>query len=100
MGDWKLEVFRMSFYVFFPLSIFYLCNQTDYFKDGKAMSWLYEVGDNRQGTPEQIAERKREHREFLEKRWQEFEAKRKVKEEAELKLLEEKRQAFNSSSSS
>ncbi|CAH1247838.1 PET100 [Branchiostoma lanceolatum] len=33
MGDWRLEVFRLSVYVFFPVGIFWYFNQPDYFEE-------------------------------------------------------------------
>ena len=31
--------FQMSFYVFFPLAIFYTCNKTDFFKTRDYLKW-------------------------------------------------------------
>lgn len=33
MGKWQLEVFKMSIYMAFPVSIFYLFNQPQFFED-------------------------------------------------------------------
>jgi len=32
MGSWKLEVFKMALYVFFPVASFYVFNQPDLFE--------------------------------------------------------------------
>lgn len=33
MGNWKLEVGRMTLYVLFPVAVFYIFNQPQYFED-------------------------------------------------------------------
>jgi protein PET100 len=33
MGGWKLEVFRMALYISFPVSLFYLFNKPEFFKE-------------------------------------------------------------------
>lgn len=38
MGGWKLEVFKMSLYMMFPVGIFYYFNQPQYFE-----KWVVKV---------------------------------------------------------
>jgi protein PET100 len=33
MGGWKLEIFRMSLYIAFPVTMFYVFNKPELFKD-------------------------------------------------------------------
>lgn len=33
MGNWQLEVFKIAMYITFPVGLFYVCNQPNFFED-------------------------------------------------------------------
>lgn len=56
MGNWKLEVFKMTIYMAFPVGIFHYFNQPQYFEEAlvKLKRELYPPQD----SPEALAFRK------------------------------------------
>lgn len=60
MGSWKLEVFRMALYISFPVGLFYVFNQPQYFE-----KWVIET--RRQLYPPQDEERRQKFKDQLER---------------------------------
>lgn len=65
MGNWKLEVFRIGMYITFPVGIFYVFNQPQYFEEWvvKTRKELYPHANDeeRKHFREVIDQRRREH---------------------------------------
>lgn len=61
MGSWKLEVFKMALYISFPVGLFYVFNQPQYFEE-----WV--IKTRREMYPKQDEENRLKFREELEKR--------------------------------
>lgn len=60
MGSWKLEVFKIALYISFPVGLFYVFNQPQYFEE-----WV--IKTRREMYPKQDEENRRKFREELEK---------------------------------
>uniref|UniRef100_A0A2R5LF88 Protein PET100 homolog, mitochondrial n=1 Tax=Ornithodoros turicata TaxID=34597 RepID=A0A2R5LF88_9ACAR len=74
MGGWKLEVFKMTIYMAFPVGLFYFFNQPKYFE-----KWV--VKTKRECFPPQDNENDRAIRQFIKER----QAKQREELERELK---------------
>lgn len=61
MGSWKLEVFKIALYISFPVGLFYVFNQPQYFEE-----WV--IKTRREMYPKQDEENRLKFREELEKR--------------------------------
>lgn len=61
MGSWKLEVFKIALYISFPVGLFYVFNQPQYFEE-----WV--IKTRREMYPKQDEENRRKFREELENR--------------------------------
>ena len=61
MGGWKLEVFKIALYITFPVGLFYVFNQPQYFEE-----WV--IKTRREMYPPQDEENRRKFKEELEKR--------------------------------
>ncbi|KFM61421.1 hypothetical protein X975_10493, partial [Stegodyphus mimosarum] len=61
MGGWKLEVFKIALYISFPVGLFYVFNQPQYFED-----WV--VKTRREIFPPVNEESRKQFREELTKR--------------------------------
>ncbi|KAK9504883.1 hypothetical protein O3M35_009054 [Rhynocoris fuscipes] len=76
MGGWKLEIFRMSIYMAFPVGIFHYFNQPQYFEE-----WV--VKTRRELYPPETPEKREIIQNLINKM-------QKRREEEMLKALEEK----------
>lgn len=58
MGGWKLEVFKMALYISFPVGLFYIFNQPQYFD-----KWV--IKNRQQLYPPENEESRREFRQEI-----------------------------------